>query len=209
MPSIMNPQQGRVVPMVARSADSGAGVLRVGRPFSAGELRSMVLDGLVVHLFGSTYLRSGSRPGQRVRAQAMADEIPTALLDRVVIGRESATWIYAGGPPPAKINLLTDHHRRTTVLRPSSGCRLHEVHLSAEETMPAASSAVTTPLRTAVDMALYAPAPDASAAVAFLASQPALECPLELVRDKLESLERVPRKRKALSLVDSLLEDRD
>lgn len=209
MPSTVKPPGRRVVPLVQRDVDTSADVLQVGRPFPASELRAMVLDGLVVHLFGSTFLRAGARPGQEVRALALATELPHALRDRAVIGRQSAAWIYVGGPAPAKINLLIDHRRRTAALRPFSGCQLHEVHLAGDETMSVGAAAATTPLRTAVDMALYAPGAEAAATVRLLTSHPSLDCPLESVKGRLESLVRVPRKRSALELVGSLIDERD
>lgn len=208
MPSKVKPAGRRVVPLVPLDGDSSDDVLQVGRPFPAGELRAMVLDGLVVHLFGATYLRSGSRPQPHVRAQALATELPESLRGRAIIGRQSAAWVHVGGPAPAKVNLLIDHRRRTASLRPFSGCQLHEVHLNNDETTSIGPAAVTTPLRTAVDMALYAPDAESAAAVRLLTSHPALDCPLELVKERLESLVRVPRKRSALKLVDSLIDER-
>lgn len=209
MPSKVKPAGRRVVPLMPPDAATRDDVLQVGRPFPAGELRAMALDGLVVHLFGSTYLRAGSRPDRNVRAQALMAELPVALRGRAIIGRQSAAWIYVGGPAPAKINLLVDHRRRTAALRPFSGCQLHEVHLSPDETSSIGPVLATTPLRTAVDMALYAPDAESAAGVRMLTAHPSLDCPLESVKDKLESLLRVPRKRRALQLVDALLVERD
>ncbi|HET7414365.1 MAG TPA: hypothetical protein VFI97_01560 [Arthrobacter sp.] len=209
MPSTVEPPGRRVVPLVPRDVDTSDDVLRVGRPFPAGELRAMVLDGLLVHLFGSTYLRAGARPGPDVRAQALANELPAALRGRAIIGRQSAAWIYVGGPAPAKINLLIDHRRRTAALRPFSGCQLHEVHLAGDEMTSVGAVAVTTRLRTAIDMALYAPNAEAAAALRLLTSHPSVDCTLESVKAKLESLVRVPRKRNALELVASLADERD
>ncbi|WP_051298421.1 hypothetical protein [Arthrobacter castelli] len=211
MPLNAQPAGRRVVPLVPHETASGDDVLQVDGPFSASELQAMAHDGLLVHLCGATYLRAGARPGPQIRARAMAAELPAALRDRAVIGRQSALWIYTGGQVPAKINLLIDHRRRTSALRPFSGCQLHEVRLAADDAaaVGAAETAVTTPLRTAVDMALYAPEAESAAAVQALTSHPMLDCPLETVGARLESLVRVPRKRAALALVDALIAARD
>lgn len=211
MPVNAKPAARRVIPLVPPQTASGEDVLQVDRPFSASELQAMVNDGLLIHLFGATYLRAGARPGPQIRARAIAGELPAALRERAVIGRQSALWIHTGGMAPAKINLLVDHKRRTSALRPFSGCQLHEVHLAAADValVSGADIRVTTPLRTAVDMALYAPEGEAAPAVRLLSSHPLLDCPLESVRARLEAMVRVPRKRAALALVDALDAGRD
>lgn len=183
-------------------------VLRADLPFTRVELQAMAMDGLLTHVFGSTYVRAGTRVGRDIRAEAMAHEIPSAVLDKTVIGRESAAWIYGCAPAPTRMSLLTDHTRRTTSSAPFSASVIHEVQLKDADTVSIAGAALTTPLRTARDLALYVAAPEASAAIDALAANPALACNLEEVKSTLEELVRVPRKRAALGIVNALLEHR-
>lgn len=166
----------------------------------------MALDGLLAHVFGSTYVRPGTPAGPALRAGAMADEVAAGLLKKAVIGRQSAAWIYGCAPAPARISLLIDRNRRTTSIGPFSGSLIHEVQLPASDTMILAGTAVTTPIRTARDLALYSPEVQAAPWVKALTVNPVLACTLDEVKTALEVLVRVPRKRAALSLVDELME---
>lgn len=166
----------------------------------------MALDGLLTHVFGSTYVRPGTRAGPALRAGAMADEVTAGLLKKAVIGRQSAAWIYGCAPAPARISLLIDRNRRTTSAGPFSGSLLHEVQLPASDTLTLAGTTVTTPVRTARDLALYSPEAQSAAWVKALTANPALACTLDDVKNALEVLVRVPRKRAALTLVDELME---
>ncbi|MHA7174339.1 type IV toxin-antitoxin system AbiEi family antitoxin [Arthrobacter monumenti] len=186
---------------------SSARVFRAGNPFTAAELQSMALDGLLTHVFGSTYVRPGTRAVPALRAGAMADAVSAGLLKKGVIGRQSAAWIYGCAPAPARINLLIDRNRRTTSVGPFSGNLIHEVHLPASDTLTLSNTIVTTPIRTARDLALYSPEAQAAPWIKALTANSALVCTLDDVKQALEVLVRVPRKRAALTLVHELMEE--
>lgn len=179
---------------------------RPGQPFSRAELQAMALDGLLKHVFGTTYVSPGIRIDAEIRAGAMAHELPPGLLRKAVIGRQSAAWIYGCAPAPARMNMLTNHQRRTAAAAPLSGCFIHEVQLTPAETVTIAGVEVTAPVRTARDVALYQPQHEAAASLRALTASRALDCTLVEVKTALEALVRVPRKRAALALVDALME---
>lgn len=167
----------------------------------------MALDGLLTHVFGSTYVRPGTSTGPALRAGAIADQLTAGLLKKAVIGRQSAAWIYGCAPVPARATLLIDRNRRTTSVSSFSGSLIHEVQLPASDTLTLAGTAVTTPVRTARDLALYSPEAQAAHWVQALTANPALACTLNDVKTALEVLVRVPRKRAAISLVEELMEE--
>lgn len=185
--------------------DSG-NVWQAGQPFSRAELQAMALDGLLKHVFESTYVSGDMRVSAEIRAGAMARELPRGLLRKAAIGRQSAAWIYGCAPAPAKMSVLTDHQRRTAAAAPFSRCFIHEVQLTDAETTTIAGIPVTDPVRTARDVALYLPSHEAAASLRALTANTGPGCTLTAVKSALEDLVRVPRKRAALALVNALIE---
>lgn len=182
-------------------------VLQAGAPFSAAELRAMSIDGLLTNIHASTYLRVGELLTPTLRAQAVSAGVPYSLRQKMTLGRLSAAWVYGCAPAPEVVSLLTDRRRRTTATRLQSGTVVHEVDLPASDVTEVAGIAITTPLRTACDLALYSHRDRAAPALAAMGANPSLSCPLADVRAELHGLGRVPRKLAALELLDRLIND--
>ncbi len=83
-------------------------VLSPGRNFTRAELRAMKLDGVLAAVFADAYTPATVPHAPALRARALALALPPNLVDRAVIGRLSAAWIYGCAPAPARISLLVD-----------------------------------------------------------------------------------------------------
>lgn len=178
-------------------------ILTPGDPFTAGELQAMALDQLVVPLYAECYLLPGTACAGDLRGRALALSLPPAVLGRTVAGRLTAAWIYGCAPPPAPASLLVDHRHRISAVRPFGRTAphrftVHEVALGPCDVAVVGGMAVTTPLRTAVDLALHAMPGQAEDALRRLTADSSLGCPASLVRKALEGSARVPGKREAL-----------
>lgn len=178
--------------------------LHSGGPFSAGELQALRIDGLLTHIYADTYVPAGTRVGEEFRAAAIGRTVPRALRTKSAIGRLSAAWIYGCACPPSTTCLLSDRRRRTTVIRPGCAVCVHEVILPRADLVVVAGIPVTTPLRTAVDICLYASLQECLEAVARLTESTALNCPLGAVADALGGMGRVPGKLDALNRINLL-----
>lgn len=168
----------------------------------------MFLDSILLPVFGDAYVLTGTAITPVLRGRALALATPANLAGRGIAGRLTAAWIYGCSGPGATITLLVDSAHRAGALQPGSGCTLHEVKLSRFDIAVIGTMPVTTPLRTAVDLAIHVPAVDALPALRALAADPALNCPLGLIRQALQSCQRVPHKQAALERIQSLLEER-
>ncbi|NKX49597.1 hypothetical protein HER39_03185 [Arthrobacter deserti] len=188
--------------------DGSAGaspVLGPGRLHTHNELRAMRLEGLVEHIYGPAYLPAGSPLTAGHRALAARAALPERLRGRVVIGRMSAAWIYGCAAPPEKLAVLLDYRFRTT---PQGRCRsaaVHEVSLGPLDTTSVAGVAVTTALRTGLDIALHAPEEEAVSALFRLSADPRLNCPLDYIRQALLARSRLPGKHQALERIGRVL----
>lgn len=179
---------------------TGGAMFTAGDPFRHEELQAMAMDGLLRHVFGATFVRWDVRPDPVVRALAASRELPAGLRDRVSMGWLTAAWIYGCAPAPLKLDVLVDRRSRTGSLRPFSTAVLHEILLGPADRVLVGTVSVSSPLRTAADVALYAPANEAVPALQRLAAAP-LGCRLDLVRRALEAGRRVPGKAAALERV--------
>ncbi|WP_051478503.1 hypothetical protein [Arthrobacter sp. H5] len=180
--------------------NSTGGVLfHGGTVFSYVELQAMRIDGLVENVCGESFVRTDYAATAEIRAQSAINSVPRALLHRVALGRQSAAWVYGCAPAPLVVSLVTDHRRRTTALPPFSDAIMHQVTLGPCDLQRIGGIGVTSPLRTAMDVAIHGQDPWAVPALKRISAEPALRCPLALVVMALEDAQRVPGKTQALA----------
>ncbi|MDQ0708631.1 hypothetical protein QFZ52_001283 [Arthrobacter woluwensis] len=128
-------------------------LLRTGQPFSRPELNALVLDGLVQPLSQECFVPGTAVVDARLRARALAESIPLEARQRVVAGRLSAAWIHGHGREPARPVLYIAAGRRAGALRHGLRAELYDVRLGDHDVVSLGGLLVTTPLRTALDIA--------------------------------------------------------
>lgn len=178
---------------------TGGALFHAGEIFTSAELQAMRLDGLVRLVIGDSYLRSDFREDPAARSQAAARSVPSSIRPRVALGRSCAAWIYGCAPPPVLISLVTDHRRRTTALPPFTPAVMHQVALGPFDVNLVGGVSVTTPLRTALDIAVHGEDGDAVPILRAIGRATHLDCPLRLVEAALMNTSRVPGKTRALT----------
>jgi len=139
---------------------------RVG---NAAEARQLLAQGLVRPVVADVLVAVGTPDSQAVRIAAIGLLLPPeARLERLwVIGFASAAWFHTGTagsrlPAPAQLQVIVPPGRR----RPRApGVRGRQVALDAEHVIFFGDLAVTTPVRTAADVARDLPDDEALAAL--------------------------------------------
>jgi hypothetical protein len=169
-----------------------------GALFSWPELQAMASDGVLTQLYQRGYLPPGTRPTPQLRARAAAVLIRPAIRQRVVAGRMTAAWIYGCAPEPDRLALLVDANRRISSLRSTRGCTFHEVRLGPFDVVSLGGLMVTSPLRTAVDIALHVDPERAVPALSALVGHPELGLGLRVLILAVDATPRMPHKRQAL-----------
>lgn len=159
----------------------------------------MAADGVLTPLFHKSFMAPGVVPTPRLRARAMAVAVPQHIRQKVVAGRMTAAWIYGCAEPPDRLALLVDARHRVSSLRSTRGCTLHEVRLGNFDVMSLGGLLVTSPLRTALDIALNVDERRALPALRQLLARKELGVRLRLVLLAVETAPRVPHKRAALA----------
>lgn len=158
----------------------------------------MASDGVLTQLYQRGYILPGTAETPQLRARAAALVVPPVIRQRIVAGRMTAAWIYGCAPEPDRLALLVDAKRRVSSLRSTRGCTLHEVRLGPCDVVSLGGLMVSTPLRTALDIALHVDPERALPALQALLDRPELNVRLRLLVLAVEATPRVPHKKAAL-----------
>ncbi|MFJ5860165.1 type IV toxin-antitoxin system AbiEi family antitoxin [Pseudarthrobacter sp. NPDC092439] len=169
-----------------------------GMPFTPPELQSLAADGVLTRLHQNGFTLPDVRHSAQLRARAAAVSVPLQVRQRVVAGRMTAAWIYGCAAEPDRLALLVDAKRRVSGLRNTRGCTLHEVRLGPMDVISLGGLMVSSPLRTALDIALHVEAGLALPALASLLGRPQQDVRLRLLVLAIEATPRVPHKLAAL-----------
>lgn len=181
-------------------------VIAPGGQFVLAELHAMKLDGVLVQIVGHAFRSAAVIESPALRATALAHHVPAVLATRAVMGQLSAAWVYGCAPPPEVVSLLQLHAGRNAGLPPFSGCTLRQVRLEDAEVQSVGGVLVTTPLRTALDVARTAPTPLARMVIEALSARPALHCSLGRIRLGLQAATHVPGKLRGQELLRSMMD---
>ncbi|MCH6470257.1 type IV toxin-antitoxin system AbiEi family antitoxin [Sinomonas terrae] len=197
-----------LVPLPKSSRPLPAGrlpqILVPGRPFTSSELQAMANDGVLQQLVGDSYAPATSTPTPELRAASLAAMLNARLKRRTVVGRMSAAWIYGCAPAPPAPVLLVPAPRRLSSTGRGHGALVHEVVLGDFDISEFGAILVTSPLRTAVDIAVHSEGTLAAQTLRRLLGQPGLGLTSSLVRRAVETLPRQPHKQRARDLLARL-----
>ena len=144
------PSSAALAPLVRRDD--------VGPLAGAGMLR----DGVLRPLWHGVAVREGVEVTPGLRLAAVAHLVP----ERAVVARAAAAWVFAGGPPPAFVDVLVRPGARRTDPPPER--RPCEGPLSPDDVLVCGAGRVTTLQRTGLDVARYVPAETARSLLAML-----------------------------------------
>lgn len=179
------------------TALAGPEFLVVGVPFTAVELRSMVLSGVVVHLVGDLYLPARTKVTRSVRALAILRLGQPTLAGAWTARGLTAAWVHVGGLPPSALHATVSHyHRRPAqpmalpldleegdTAAPTGGESLAEV-----DVLMLSGLRCTGLERTVEDLLRHGPTPAEFAAASRLLAR----CEHDRVRDRFERRRRRP-----------------
>lgn len=132
----------------------------LGAGFSASERAAMIRDGLMRELLGPVCSPALAPVTRRERAEALHATLPEAVLAAGVLHRTAAAWFLSCAPQPEALQIMV-HRRRRTTMRPDlagAGGVRWEVRQLVHEPQDVDrfhGVAVTTPVRTAADLACW------------------------------------------------------
>lgn len=169
-----------------------------GALLSQPELSAARLDGVLFEV-GDGYMP----PDIPEDSVARVSSLGHILLPGYAASGPTAAWVHgAGSSSPARHHLqrITTHRQRVDTPR---GVTLHDGLLAPDEFAPVGGIAVTTPLRTLIDLALAASSDRTTAGWARIYAAYREELVIPAIAH-LEARQRLPRKRAALVLLNSM-----
>ena len=186
---------------------SATALLAPGMLFTLAELHGMKLDGVLVPVLGHTFRPAATPETPELRAAAVSHHIPACLVHRAVVAQLSAAWVYGCAPPPDIFSLVVGNDGNSVSAPPFCGCIIRQVRLDPLDVLELGAVPVTSPLRTALDVARTAPLPVARAALTTMSRNAVLQCPLGRIRQALAAAVHVPGKRRAQELLENMIDD--
>ncbi|GAA3690691.1 hypothetical protein GCM10023081_30200 [Arthrobacter ginkgonis] len=199
--------------------DPAPGIFLPGEVFAAAELAAMALEGIVREVLPRAYAPARAPDGPHLRAAAAGLLAGRRLGgqrrgDRWsgdkwtgggAVGRLSAAWIHGCCPAPQRLEVLVPRFHRLPAHADPLPVQLSEARLGAEDIVRIAGVPVTSPPRTAVDVALCGPEAESLAVLALLLAAPELGCTGQAVLDLLEGQARRPGKLRARERIERVL----
>ncbi|HXD28377.1 MAG TPA: hypothetical protein VN621_06425 [Arthrobacter sp.] len=179
-------------------------ILRPGRPFTAPELAVLCAEGTLRGILPGTFVCAAVPDDPVVRAAAVAALVGPRLQQDAVIGRLTAAWVHGHLPVPVTLELLVARFHRLPLHRDGLRTTLHECVLHESEVDRGLPMAVTTPLRTALDLAFHGDPVSARRAISRMLATRRPQCRREQLLEAIRATGRRPGKRAALDLVESL-----
>ncbi|MFC5319160.1 MULTISPECIES: hypothetical protein [Brachybacterium] len=160
----------------------------------------MVQDRLMVRLLPGIFVPPDLLGSAVQRALALGCAVGERLQSHHVVAGPSAAWVFLGGDPPERAELLSPAHRGSI---PGATVRTARLHPREVETIGGAP--VTSPLRTAADLLRFAPDPVARPSLRRLVEGGYVS--VSSIRWHLAGLDRYPGVGAARARIDELLHE--
>ncbi|WP_417220424.1 hypothetical protein [Arthrobacter sp.] len=183
---------------------SDTAIYQPGEPFTAPELAVLRAEGALRIVLPGAYVCAARPDTAEVRTAAVASFLGPRLREAAVIGRLTAAWVHGCHPLPAELELLVARFHRLPLRRGDLGISLHECVLGDDDVLRIGRMQVTTPVRTALDVAFHAPPGPARRVLARMLGTGRIACNREELVAAIEATGRRPGKRAALDLVHGL-----
>ncbi|WP_372699175.1 hypothetical protein [Arthrobacter sp. JSM 101049] len=179
-------------------------ILQPGHPFTAPELAVLCAEGTLRLVLPGTFVCAAVDDSPALRSAAVAALVGPRLREDAVIGRLTAAWVHGHHPMPAGLELLVTRFHRLPLHRDGLRTALHECLLQESEIDREPPMAVTTPLRTALDLAFHGEPVSARRAISRMLVARHSHCRREQLLEAIQATGRRPGKRAALELVHAL-----
>lgn len=119
------------------------------------ELARLAADGVLRRVIADAYVRADVGDDVMLHAAVLARVLPSGPQDQApVAARETASWLFTGGPPPDDLDVYVPAHRSR---RRFHGMRVHEGRLDLRDVETIGPVRVTSPARTAADLSRSRP----------------------------------------------------
>ena len=183
-----------------------ARVVLVGSPFSRNELQALRLHGSLREVLPGAYVSAEHPQTPSIRARVAAAVAGEQYVPGRALCKCTAAWVYGCAPMPHELDILVPRYHRPCA--PTSGMllRLSEGIMDEDQVCSIGGITVTSPLRTAMDIAFNCELIDSMPVLASINASPRLRCGYRRMLDSIESQVRRPGRRRALLAISRLMD---
>lgn len=186
-------------------AHPAAQVIQVNDPFTLNELQALRLRGSLREMLPGAYISAAYPESPVTRAQVAAAVAGEQYLPGRALCKRTAAWIYGCSAMPRELDIVVPRYHRPCA--PGSGMvlKLSEGILDEDQICTVGGIAVTSPLRTAMDIAFNLELSDSMPVLAAINASPRLRCDYAQMLAAITAQVRRPGRRRALGAVTRLM----
>lgn len=184
----------------------GPQVVLVDEPFTLNELQALRLRGSLREVLPGAYIAALHPENPVTRAQVAAAVAGEQLLPGRALCKGTAAWVYGCAPMPRELDIVVPRYHRPCAPTARMLLRLSEGVLDEEQICTVGGVAVTSPLRTAMDIAFNLEWRESLPVLAAIDASPRLRCGYRQMLDSITEQVRRPGRRRALGAVTRLMD---
>lgn len=191
-----------------RSTDISKHIVIVNEPFTLNELQALRLRGLLREVLPGAYLPDFIPDAGAIRAKVAAGVAGNYLNDQSALCKRTAAWVYGCAPIPTELEIVVPRYHRPCPPTKRMILRMSEGPTGEEHIHLLGGVKVTTPLRTALDIAFGAELEQAAQILVAIDASVRLACSFMMMEHQIELATRRPGRIRALALVRRLIEEK-
>ncbi|PQZ93790.1 hypothetical protein CQ018_09070 [Arthrobacter sp. MYb227] len=191
-----------------QSADIAQHLVIVGEPFTRNELQALRLRGLLREVLPGAYLPGSIADEGATRAKVAAGVAGSYLNEDSALCKRTAAWIYGCAPSPTEIEIVVPRYHRPCPPTSRMILRMSEGPTGEEHISRLGGVKVTSPLRTALDIAFSSQLEQAAQILEAIDASAKLNCSFTKIEHQIALAARRPGRIRALALVRRLIAEK-
>ncbi|GAA1496513.1 hypothetical protein GCM10009628_15150 [Paeniglutamicibacter kerguelensis] len=176
-------------------------------PFTLNELQAMRLHGVLREVLPGAYVSTVVSDTSSSRAQVAAVVAAEHLGQQSALCRRTAAWVYGCAPMPGELEVVVPRYHRPCPPTARMMLRMSEGLIDEEQICTLGGVNVTSPLRTAMDVAFNSELEQAFAILRRIHGSARLRCGYPKMLEQVESSVRRPGRLRALAIIRRLMEE--
>lgn len=181
-------------------------VILVDAPFTLNELQALRLRGSLREVLPGAYVPALHPENSATRARVAAVVAGEQLVPGRALCKFTAAWIFGCAPMPRELDIVVPRYHRPCAPTARMVLRLSEGVLDEDQVCTVGGIAVTSPLRTAMDIAFNAELRESLPVLAAINASARLRCDYRQMLGQVTAQVRRPGRRRALGAMARLME---
>lgn len=195
-PQLLHPAPARGAPQV----------ILVDAPFTLNELQALRLRGSLREMLPGAYVSAAHPDNPVTRARVAAAVAGEQLVPGRALCKSTAAWVYGCAPMPRELDIVVPRYHRPCAPTPRMVLRLSEGTMDEDQICTVGGISVTSPLRTAMDIAFNSELRESLSVLAAINDSARLRCGYREMFEQINAQVRRPGRRRALGAITRLMD---